>query len=341
MHGPQPQSGWVAVAVAMALVGGCAARQPSPTMAGRLVKGADGPGGVAWPTAPGTGTTPVVAADVAPLSEAQRDQLSAGPRARQGAEGARVLEESDERLRGALEAAAGQPDAAALRVVAREYRRLGVFDKAHGYLVRALALDPEDGQTHDALARLWRDWGLPAEGLSGAYRAVAAAPESAEAQNTLGTVLYALGHVEAARERFERAVAIDGAAAYAWNNLCHVTLMAGDDTRALAECRQALALDPGLAAAQNNLGLVHAAAGRWQDAAVAFTLAAGDEAVGRYNLGVAYMSRGEHALAADAFEAALALRPTFELARRRAAEARRLAEGTPGPADRKHNYGRD
>ncbi len=143
-----------------------------------------------------------------------------------------------------------------------------------------------------------------------------------------------LGYPEAASERFEQAITLGGETAYARNNLCHAALMRGDEPRAMAECGMALVIDPSFAAARNNLGLIHAAAGRWTEAADAFRAAAGDEAVGQYNLGVAYASRGEYGLAADAFEAAATLRPAFDQARQRAREARRMAEGQ-GPPDRK------
>jgi len=330
-----PQVRLVVVAAALGLAGGCAARQSTQAISTTLVRGADGPGGVPWPTA-GEPSPPNPDRE---FSEEVKTELSAGPRTRLVADGAQVLEETDPGLRQALAAVQEGPHADALRSVAEEYRRLGVFDQAHGYLRKALEIDPSDGATHEALARLWRDWGLPAEGLPAAYRAVAADPKSAAAQNTLGTILFVLGQIDPARERFEQALALDATAAYARNNLCHVALIEGEDARARDECAAALALDPGLTAASNNLGLVHAAAGRWRQATESFMAAAGDEAVGQYNLGVALLSRGEYARALDAFEAALTKRPSFALARLRADEARKLGGITT--ADRKLDDGRD
>ncbi len=336
---PRPPVGWVAFAGIAMLAGGCAAHQTASTsLAGRLVTGVDGPGGVAWPMGENAdGATGVQAEAPAELKAV----LSAGPRTKNEARDADMLEVSDERLRAALEAAAAAPTAATLRAVADEYRRMRVFDQAHKYLAQALVLEPQDGRTHDALARLWRDWGLPAEGLPDAYRAVAASPDSPEAQNTLGMLLYALGHVEAARERFEHVLALDAGAAYAHNNLCHAAFMAGEEVRALDECRAALAIDPAFSAARNNLGLIYAAVGRWDEAAAAFLLATPDEATGRYNLGMALMASREYVRAAEAFEAALALRPGFEQARQRAREASRLVETAPAARSGSTDHGRD
>jgi Tfp pilus assembly protein PilF len=66
-------------------------------------------------------------------------------------------------------------------------------DKAHYYLVKALELAPKEAATHEAMARLWRDAGMPHLALGDAYRAVHYDPVSAPARNTLGTVFQALG----------------------------------------------------------------------------------------------------------------------------------------------------
>jgi tetratricopeptide (TPR) repeat protein len=82
-----------------------------------------------------------------------------------------------------------------------EYRRWRIFDKAYGYLDRALRMDPHDSLTHEAFARLWRDNGLPNVALGDAYRAVFYYRRvGAILRNTLGTILQAMGrHDEASR----------------------------------------------------------------------------------------------------------------------------------------------
>ncbi len=81
------------------------------------------------------------------------------------------------------------PTPAHYMAVARVYRRLGITDTAHDYLARSLAVNGPNPKVLDAMARLWRDWGQPQEGLTYAHRAVYMAPEWAAGQNTLGTVL--------------------------------------------------------------------------------------------------------------------------------------------------------
>ena len=320
------------LAVVAMWAGGCAAHQgpASAGIAGKLVTGVDGPGGFAWPTA-GEAVPAGTAIDlVQPSPETSRE-----PRLKQGAIDAELVEVSDPGLRAALRAARARPGAESFRGVAAEYRRLGVFDQAWRSLTDALTADPADAATHDALARLWRDWGVPGEGLSEAYRAVALGFDRPGLHNTLATVLFTLGHVEAAEASLERAAALDGRATYARSNLCYAAFTRGDEPRALEHCRAALALDPAFAAARNNLALVHAAAGRWTDATDEFIAAAGDEAVGLYNLGMVLLAGGQYERAAETFDAAHERRPSLYQADERSREARRLAVAAASANNRK------
>jgi Flp pilus assembly protein TadD len=173
-----------------------------------------------------------------------------------------TIEKQDGRLAAALDTLAARPSGAAHRAVAAEYLRLSIFDAAYDHLAAALQIDPRDFMAYEALARLWRDAGLPALSLSPAYRAVYLAPNWAEAENTLGTVLYALGNPDAARVRFTHALSLDPVAGYVLNNLCYMSLVGGDLSRARAECDEAVRLAPELRAARMNSAAVLAAAGR-------------------------------------------------------------------------------
>jgi tetratricopeptide (TPR) repeat protein len=320
--------GRTVLAAATVMACGCAAHQPpaAPGLAGTLVRGADGPGGIAWPAADEAVSGAAADVSAAPVAPAG---VTAEPRAFEQVQDAVLLESADPRLDVALRAAVQAPGAGTLRAVAEEYRRLGVFDRAHRYLADALTIDPADGRTREALARLWRDWGVPAEGLGEAYRAVAADPGSAAAQTTLGSLLFVLGHVQAAQATFERVASMHGPTARAESNLCYAAFALGDQERAFGHCQAALALDPSLTAARNNLALVHAAEGRWEQALAEFRAATGDEATAQFNYGVVLLAGRDYGGAIAAFEAALAERPSFALAQMRAGEARRLA-GTRG-----------
>ena len=238
-----------------------------------------------------------------------------------------TIESTDPALRAALATEIAVPTAENMRAVATEYRRLGVFDRAHTYLMRALTAVPDDPVTYDAIARLWRDAGLPELGLTDAHRAVYFAPASPEARNTLGTVLQALGHRRLARQEYERALQLDPKAAYALNNLCYTSLLDGQAGQAIALCRQAIDAEPGLTAARNNLALAYQANGNPAAAQREFA-AAGDRATALYNTGIVHMAQRQYDSAVKAFQEAHALKPTLTqaLARARQAETARNTE---------------
>jgi Flp pilus assembly protein TadD len=157
------------------------------------------------------------------------------------------VESTNPALRDALFRLMLAPTAGHHLQVARAYRAIGIFDTAYDYLAKSLTLNGPDAEVHDAVARLWRDWGQPGTGLSHAYQAVSLAPDWPVAQNTLGTLLFKLGHRDDARARFEAAVRLDPTAAYALENLCTLTLADGQTREAIKICRQAKAARRGRA----------------------------------------------------------------------------------------------
>jgi Tfp pilus assembly protein PilF len=234
-------------------------------------------------------------------------------------------EATDRRLTAALLGAAAQPSPASFRVVAQEYQRLGILDRAHEYLERALQLDPKDAATYEAMARMWRDGGFPDRALGDAYRAVYQAPTSAAIHNTLGTVLQALGRHEDARRSYERALRFDPTAAYALNNICYGWILDREPEKAEAACTEALRLQPTLKSARNNLALALAAKGDLAAARAALH-AQSDRATAQYNLGIVHMARRQYTDAVSAFAAAQQARPEWRMPSDRAAQAARLAQ---------------
>jgi tetratricopeptide (TPR) repeat protein len=172
-----------------------------------------------------------------------------------------TAEVSDAGLKRSLDTASASPSAANCRRAAAEYLRLGITDEAANRLSAAIALDPRDAASYELLARIWRDWGFPAQGLADAHRAVFYAPASATAENTLGTLFHRLGRYDAARQHYERALHLDAGAAYALNNVCALSLDEGNPAAAISACREALALDSGLTAAARNLETARRLAG--------------------------------------------------------------------------------
>lgn len=153
-----------------------------------------------------------------------------------------VLESNNPELRQALARLQVAPTTANYLEVAEAYVHEGVPDRAHDYLTKSLAVNGPDAAVYDSLARLWRDWGQPGEGLGHAHRSVYFAPLSPVAHNTLGTVLYRLRRTADARASFTRALELDPKAWYALANLCHLNMAAGDTRAAISQCRQAAVL---------------------------------------------------------------------------------------------------
>jgi tetratricopeptide (TPR) repeat protein len=228
-----------------------------------------------------------------------------------------TVEERDSRLSAALVNEIAFPTAVNHLRVAAEYRRLGIFDFSARHIDQAIAVAPRLAEAHEALAQLWRDMGYPDQGLGAAYRAVFYAHKSASAENTLGTILAALGRADDARRAYERALQNDPSAAWVLNNLCDLERRADRLDTAVERCLAAIKLDPDLKAAHNNLGLTFAALRDLPHAREEF-VAAADEATASYNIGLVHMAEGNYRAAAEAFENAIKLRPTFTAAKRRA-----------------------
>lgn len=220
----------LAVVVAMAaFAGGCASGNRH-TLAGRFVRA-------------GTPAVDLGGPRPAPSRAVDRSALLQAARTPRPARTAMPsLESHDPSLRSALAKLLVAPTHPHHLAVAEQYLRSGVYDRAHDYLERSLRLNGPDPVMLDALARLWRDWGHPGEGLSHAHRAIYLAPRSPIAHNTLGTLLYHLGARGEARASFTRALDLDPSAWYALANLCYMNLAAGDTKTAIAQCGQAKAL---------------------------------------------------------------------------------------------------
>lgn len=298
--------GLVAPLLGLVTLSGCATGH-SGSLANRFVRAGEPSVDLGRP-APVTSTTRQAApksASHAPVASLRRDNFGA------------TLENSNKRLAAALLFEAMVPTAASHLQVAEEYRWLDVLDAAYDSVSRALQKEPRLAEAHEALARVWRDWGLPGEALAPAYRAAHYDPGSASAQNTLGTVLEALERPDDARRAFQRALALDPKASWALNNLCYVDFRLGRLEEAQSYCAAALKLNADLVAAQNNMGLVYAAAGDFGEARRAF-LAAGDEAAAEFNLGIVYLGQKNYESAAGAFERAIKARPDFTAAKVRA-----------------------
>ena len=255
--------------------------------------------------------------------------LSAAVRPLSAANGVVTLESRDPELAAALLRLRTEPGVSAHLAIGEHYRVRGVLDSAHKHFTAAVKIDAGNADAYEGLAKTWRDWGVAGVALGDAARARFYAPRAASVQNTLGTILQALGRADDARIAYESALALEPRATYAMNNLCYLSFLEGRMDLAVAQCQRAVALEPALKVARYNLALAHAGAGR-MDLAAESLAAGGDVAEASFNLGILHLAQRDYRRAASAFDAASRARPTFNLARERARQARVLMHASTG-----------
>jgi arylsulfatase A-like enzyme/Flp pilus assembly protein TadD len=150
-------------------------------------------------------------------------------------------------------------------------------------------------------------------------RALAVIDFDPDAWNNLGGVLMRKGNQEGALECFERAVSLDARFIPAYLNIGLLRLNRyfgrgrdpEDLASALENLRQAVILDPGLHEALRALGSASMASGNVDEAIAAWEKAVAAEPrddFSTYNLGLAYLRKGEKAKALRSFETYLALK---------------------------------
>lgn len=227
---PRAAAGGVLLALVTLAAAGCAATTRAPSLASRLIT----PG---RPAVDVGGPLPVTTAGPAKARPNARDGHQVQVAARRSTN-LGTLEATSPPLQRALLALSLLPSPAHYLQVAAAYRSAGIGDRAFDYLDTGLKHHPSEAALHDAVARLWRDWGFAERGLAASHRAVFYAPRSAEARNTLGTVLWALGERAEARHAFAAATRLDPRAWYAWHNLCASSPGAGT-ADADSSCRRA------------------------------------------------------------------------------------------------------
>jgi Flp pilus assembly protein TadD len=157
--------------------------------------------------------------------------------------GASALETRDGALRNAVLEVQLMPSAGSHLRLAQAYLKAGITDQAFDHLKQSVLLDVRTATAHDLMARMWRDWGLPGNGLADAHRALHYAPTSAAARNTLGTLLLSLGQRREAEAAFREALAVDPRAWFAARNLCDSVMRDGRTKEAIPLCRLAETLE--------------------------------------------------------------------------------------------------
>jgi tetratricopeptide (TPR) repeat protein len=141
------------------------------------------------------------------------------------------------------------------------------YGRAREAVLRALALEPELAEGHDALGwiQLNHDWNWRGAEAS-CRRALALAPGSVVVLRRAGVTMGRLGHLDDAIELCQRAIAQDPLSAVGYGNLARNLNRSGRLTEAEAAYRKALELAPQRAFTRAALALNLLARGRGEEA---------------------------------------------------------------------------
>jgi Flp pilus assembly protein TadD len=153
-----------------------------------------------------------------------------------------------------------------------------------------------------------------------------AAADRALAHRRLAAALDQLGRFAQAEDHYRKATRLNPKDARIWNDLGYSNYLQGRWTDAERALKTAQKLAPADPRVRTNLGLTLAAAGRSQEALPLLSGAEGD-AAGHANLGYLLAATGQHDLARQHYQKALALRPDLQLARRAMAQLDRTQQG--------------
>ncbi|MFL2818671.1 MAG: tetratricopeptide repeat protein [Candidatus Puniceispirillales bacterium] len=140
----------------------------------------------------------------------------------------------------------------------------------------AVALSPQDAESHYNLGNGLKELGRLDEAEASLNRAIALKPDFAEAYSNLGNVLKELGRLDEAEASLNQAIALKSDFALAHYNLAITLKELGRLVEAESSYTQAIAFKPDYPAAHNNLGATLQELGRL------------DEALARYNQAIAF-----------------------------------------------------
>jgi TolB-like protein/DNA-binding winged helix-turn-helix (wHTH) protein/tetratricopeptide (TPR) repeat protein len=173
--------------------------------------------------------------------------------------------------------------AAAHAGLASAYALLAVFDispprdaypKSKGAAVRALQIDVNEADAHDALgwAAFIFDWDFPAAERE-FTRAIALDRNSAEAYHGYGMYLAAMGRSDSSLAAIRRARELDPLSLHINHKLCAVLYWARQYDAAIAQCRRTLEIEPTFGPAHWHLAHAYDAKGMHDEAQEEYFLA--------------------------------------------------------------------
>jgi tetratricopeptide (TPR) repeat protein/organic radical activating enzyme len=141
-------------------------------------------------------------------------------------------------------------------VLGAVFKQLGRISEALIAMQKAVALSPDDANSHTNLGSVFQDLGRMAEAEASLRRALQIDPNNAQALINLGVTLQAQGRMVESETSLRRALIVNPNQAQAHNNLGNTLLGQGRKDEAETSYRQALRINPDFAEAHHNLASV-------------------------------------------------------------------------------------
>lgn len=138
--------------------------------------------------------------------------------------------------------------------LAVRYHQAGKLEEAIALYQRAIAINPNIGETHYNLGIIFWKQGRNDEAISSFRRAIAANPNDAYSYYNLANLLQGEGRLEEAIVSYRHAIGINPNIAEAHNNLGNILQEQGRLEEAVSSYRSAIAANPGDASCHYNLG---------------------------------------------------------------------------------------
>lgn len=139
-------------------------------------------------------------------------------------------------------------------------------DDAINYILRALALVPDNPQSHTNIGLAYKDRGDAKTAAHHFRESIKLDPNNPDVYNNLGNVLRVIDKPKDAIQSYECALQLNRNFTECWSNLAAALNETGQQKPALKAVGRALDLDPGLAQAYNNRGDIYLAQARYEDA---------------------------------------------------------------------------
>lgn len=142
----------------------------------------------------------------------------------------------------------------------------GRLSEAAALYQEQLAIDPEDSEAHEALARIFHQQRRPKDALAHALRASERVPERPETWLLVAEIYDDLRRTHEMVEPLRRALKLAPDRADAHLNLCYALLWSGEVPEARLEAQWCLDRDPNSAAARRYLAMCAREEGRPEEA---------------------------------------------------------------------------